>query len=171
MSKKSISKKYALEHQFITYRGFTYEYGSSYNAQSLDINDPDYKYKNGKDLNSRGITNLGSSYCTWEDVQIYISKPMWRKSEYLTFEHNCQDFTIGLGCYLTGSDSPCNQPPSRRKKRQAGDSSAYIDRLLANCSCCLLGSSSSAVPTLPANSAFLSSATSSLLVLLIMNCF
>ena len=49
------SKKTILEHRFIVYRGFTYEFGKSYQVQILDIADPDYKYINGRELNRGGI--------------------------------------------------------------------------------------------------------------------
>ena len=64
-------KRIILEHRFITFRGFTYEFGSSYGVQILDITDPMYKYINGQGLNSNGIETLGSSYCTWEDANMH----------------------------------------------------------------------------------------------------
>ena len=67
------SKQYALEHQFIIYRGFAYEFGKSYGVQILDTADPQYKYRNGMDLNSKGIEVVGSGYCTWEDATSFAN--------------------------------------------------------------------------------------------------
>lgn len=44
-----------IEHQFVTYRGFTYKFGKNYAVQILDISDPIYKYINDRGLNSNGI--------------------------------------------------------------------------------------------------------------------
>ena len=70
----------AFEHQFIMYRGFTYEFGGSYGVQILDIIDPKYKYKNGALLNSKGIENVGFSYCTWSEATSFTTQ--WRREDY-----------------------------------------------------------------------------------------
>ena len=62
-SGKKRSIKIYPEHRFVTFRGFTYEFGKSYGVQVLDISDPIYIYINGQGLNSRGIKRIGSSYC------------------------------------------------------------------------------------------------------------
>uniref|UniRef100_A0A1X7STX9 Uncharacterized protein n=1 Tax=Amphimedon queenslandica TaxID=400682 RepID=A0A1X7STX9_AMPQE len=55
------SKRIPLEHQFVIYRGFAYEFGKPYNTQVLDIADPWYKYACGRGLNSNGIQSAGTS--------------------------------------------------------------------------------------------------------------
>ena len=131
-----------LEHQFVTFRGFTYEYGKSYQVQVLDIADPIYKYRNGKDLNDRGIEQIGRSYCTQEDANKVVE--MWKDEKYNLLDNNCQHFADALSYILIHGS--CNQPPASRIKRQDDDLefSRYIDAQLRNCSlvCCYDVSSS-----------------------------
>lgn len=51
------------KHHFIQYRGFTYEFGSTYPAQALDIADPTYKYGPGGEKVTSGnkLLYLGAS--------------------------------------------------------------------------------------------------------------
>ena len=134
-SSGSRRKRVSLEHQFITYRGFTYEFGSSYGSQVLDISDPIYKYRDGRELRS-GPTNLGYSTCTWEDANMFTR--FWMRDDYSLFSNNCQHFADGLSDTLLYG--PCNNRASG--KRQTDDSTMtleeYIDKQLRNCSlvCC-----------------------------------
>ena len=135
-SSGSLSKRtIAFEHQFITFRGFTYEYGSTYDAQELDVADPIYKYKDGRNLNSDGIETVGNSYCQRSDA-LMLSQ-MWLADDYFPVLQDCQRFAEALQDVLLYG--PCNRSPSRGKRE---DSSAelvqYIDGLLRNCSvvCC-----------------------------------
>ena len=64
----SKKRRTLFEHRFVIYRGYTYEFGGSYNTQTLDVADPEYKYYNGRHLNSNGIMTDGSSYCSYEDA-------------------------------------------------------------------------------------------------------
>ncbi len=102
------SKRTFFEHRFIQYRGFTYEFGSSYSVQILDVTDPCYKYKNNKDINSNGIQNVGSSYCTWEEASILPK--MWKKKKYNLVIRNCKHFSAALKKYLT--TGTCALPPT-----------------------------------------------------------
>ena len=135
--KREVKAKY--EHQFVTFRGFTYEFGKSYGVQVLDITDPIYKYQNGNGLNSKGIETRGSSYCTWEDANTVVR--MWKSAEYALFTKNCQHFADAMLDILLYSS--CNQPTSR-SKREGRDAqlAQYIDKQLRNCSlvCCYDGS-------------------------------
>ena len=103
---------YKLEHQFIVYRGFAYEFGS-YGVQILDICDPLYKYKNGKDLKKNGLRVVGSGYCTWEDAKEFVDG--WDE-KYKLIGNNCQHFANGLKEFLT--TGVCSQPPSDKDKRE-----------------------------------------------------
>ena len=124
-----------LEHQFIEYRGFTYEFGESYGVQILDTADPLYKYKNGKELNSNGIEYVGTSYCTWQDATKFVDG--WNK-KYRLLTHNCQHFADGLKEYLT--TGVCNRPLSSYVKREDRDAELdeQINQILSDCSivCC-----------------------------------
>ena len=84
-----------LAHQFITYRGLMYEFGS-YGSRVQDPLDPHYEY------NTRRITKtvyVGLSSCTYNQVLRYINT--W--DNYDLCSHNCQDFAKGLGIYLTAN--------------------------------------------------------------------
>ena len=135
ISSSSSSKRDFYEHRFIEYRGFAYEFGSSYGVQILDTADPKYKYKNGKELNSNGIENIGTSYCTWQDATKYANG--WRKN-YNLFTNNCQHFADGLKKHLT--TGVCNRPLSSYVKHE--DRNAELDeqinQILSDCSivCC-----------------------------------
>ena len=134
-SSRWFSKRTLFEHRFITFRGFTYEYGRTYDAQELDVADPKYKYKDGKDLNRNGIETVGSSYCQRSDALMLSQK--WLADDYRLITKNCQRFAKALQALLL--NGPCNHSPSRGKRE---DNSAelvqYIDGLLHNCSvvCC-----------------------------------
>lgn len=144
------SKKTLLEHRFITFRGFTYEFGKSYGVQILDIIDPLYKYRGGRDLNHNGIETVGSSYCTWEDATMFAGA--WN-TKYSLFRNNCQHFARAMTKFLTRS--PCNAPSGSRAKRQDQDTTAYISQLLSDCSvvCCDATGSSPATDSAPPTAA------------------
>ena len=91
----SKKKQHEFEHQFIVYRGFTYEFGCNYGLQILDLNDPiNYKYE--------GISvtyqTKGTSWCTYDETIIF-TKALSRKYDILT--NNCQHFARELTKYLT----------------------------------------------------------------------
>ena len=141
--KRSSGLNLRFEHQFITYRGFTYEFGSSYGVQVLDIADPIYKYAGGRDVKRTEI--VGSSSCTMEDANTFVE--YWRNDkEYNLITNNCQDFACALQDTLLYG--PCAQS---RKRRQVDNSDLrqYIDKQLRNCSlvCCEERSYSSQLTT------------------------
>lgn len=144
-SSKKRSIKIKLEHQFVTFRGFTYEFGKFYGVQVLDIADPIYKYKNGQYLNSNGIERIGRSYCSWEDANKVVEE--WKSKKYKLFTNNCQHFADALSDVLI--NGPCNRPTASRGKREDNDVELpqYIDGQLRNCSlvCCYDDSSATAL--------------------------
>ncbi len=152
-SKKKIFDNLKPEHQFITFRGFTYEFGKSYGVQILDIIDPQYKYKNGQNLNNKGIEEVESSYCTWDDANKFANKWM-SDTKYNLFTNNCQHFANAMQVFLTDYNSPCNRPPRNRAKRQEDqDMEVYIDNIFSNCSIvCCFDENSSASPSATASS-------------------
>ena len=110
------------EHQFITFRGFTYEFGL-YGVQILDVLDPEYKYRGGKNLKSKGIKIVGSSYCTWEDATEFANS--WQNKKYNLFTQNCQYFADAMKTFLLGD--MCNQPRSSGRNKRHASLTNYID--------------------------------------------
>jgi hypothetical protein len=130
------SKRTIFEHRFLLYRGYAYEFGKSYpQTQELDIADPIYKYKDGRELNSNGITNEGYSYCSYSEANMFVDG--W-KNDYNLIWSNCQHFVDGMKYYLKYSS--CNRWPSL--KRDASNMTDVltqeINAILSNCSivCC-----------------------------------
>ena len=115
-------KRYAIEHQFVMFRGLTYEFGKSYGVQILDTLDPKYKYVNNKDVIK--IEKAGSSYCTWEDATRMADS--W-DTRYKLFSRNCQDFAKAMIKFLTTDQ--CNQP-SNKNGEQKEDQKIHIDTLI-----------------------------------------
>ena len=121
----SSSKQYRLEHQFVVYRGFAYEFGNDY-LQVLDIADPKYRYAGDKDVT--GYTTDGTSCCTYDDAVMFVNS--WNR-KYSLAKNNCQHFAKAFSNFLQ-TDS-CNQ--------QGGDKGMLmeeIDEILSNCTivCC-----------------------------------
>ena len=136
----SSSKQYRLEHQFVVYRGFAYEFGGSYNTQILDISDPQYKYIGNR--NVKHYTNYGTSYCTYDEAVMFIND--WT-DKYRLLRNNCQHFAKAFSEYLRTSS--CNQQGARDLKQNTGHTDILmkeIDGILSNCSivCCDDGNSS-----------------------------
>ena len=135
-SSGSLSKRTSLEHRFITFRGFTYEYGSTYDAQELDVADPIYKYKDGRNLNSKGIETVGSSYCHRSDA-LMLSR-MWLADDYGLITNNCQHFADALQALLLYGPCIISPGPIGKREDNSEELVQYIDGLLRNCSvvCC-----------------------------------
>ena len=92
-------KRMEFNHQFITYRGFAYEFGCRYGVQIFDVNDPNYKYKDGSDVR---YEEKGTSHCTYEQTLSFTNA--WSKS-YSLLTNNCQHFAAKFAEYLT--TAPC----------------------------------------------------------------
>ena len=127
-SKKRNILDYEWEHQFITYRGFTYEFGKGYGVQILDINDPLYKYKDGKDVTS--TEKKGSSQCTWEDATTFC-RLFESDGEYEADGRNCQDFAAEL-LYTLLNDTCAS---SQRKRSEQISLEEFVRQLFQNRSC------------------------------------
>jgi hypothetical protein len=130
------SKRTIFEHRFLLYRGYAYEFGKSYpQTQELDIADPIYKYKNGRGLNSGGITNYVYSYCSYDDANMFVNG--W-KNKYNLIWRNCQNFVRGMKHYLKRSS--CNRPSLKRdaSHNMTDVLTQEINAILSNCSivCC-----------------------------------
>jgi hypothetical protein len=137
------------EHRFLLYRGYAYEFGNSYPAQELDIADPIYKYKNGRGLNSGGITNYVYSYCSYDDANMFVNG--W-KNKYNLIWRNCQNFVRGMKHYLKRSS--CNRPSLKRdaSHNMTDVLTQEINAILSNCSivCCYDDNSAYGAFSIPA---------------------
>ena len=111
-----------------------------------DVADPEYKYYNGRHLNSNGITTDGSSYCSYEDAVELTSS--WTE-KYNVFTNNCQHFVKAMVIFLQSSS--CNNVQGRNEI----DVSNEIQNILSNCSVVCCGSSG-ANGTIPAMGLILS---------------
>ena len=87
---------YELNHWFVCYRGFVYEFGKTYGLQELDVSDPNHKY--GPNGNKKVIYKkcLGSSNCTREQIQQFNKKWLQVNKGYKLFSNNCQDYAKAL---------------------------------------------------------------------------
>ena len=121
-------KRLSLEHQFIVYRGFMYEFGR-YGTRVQDPNDPKYEYGPGRRA-SRNPKRLGLSSCTYGQVMEFVT--IWSKNPYKLFSRNCQHFVKGLGAYLTDN---CSRAPSRRQKSQSKEDFARYIFSIAGTNC------------------------------------
>ena len=113
---------------------------------TIHIADPEYKYYNGRHLNSNGITTDGSSYYSYEDAVEFTNS--WTE-KYNVFTNNCQHFVKAMVIFLQSSS--CNKVQGKNEI----DVSNEIQNILSNCSvvCC---SSSGASGTIPAMGLILS---------------
>ena len=104
-----VSASFQPEHQFIQYRGLTYQFGST-GTQALDVNDPMYYYGENNNTHwryaSRGLENVGISYCDSSEIQVYFLNH-WTMC-YKLFRKNCIHFAEALKLFLT--TGPCQAP-------------------------------------------------------------
>ena len=131
----SLKRSTMYEHRFIQYRGFTYEFGKGYGVQILDVNDPDYKYRNNQNINSGGINNAGNGYCTWEAATMFTQ--MWKKEDYQLDSNNCQHFADALKKLLT-TGSCAQQQSLKKREDRMNQLQQEIDAILTDCNviCC-----------------------------------
>eukprot|EP00118_Oscarella_pearsei_P010299 m.62730 g.62730 ORF g.62730 m.62730 type:complete len:231 (+) comp35101_c0_seq14:2960-3652(+) len=86
-----------IRHEYISYRGFTYEFGKNYVTQILDVADPKYKYK---DSQTRCGVSQGYSKCSRADIQDFIDG---FNKNYNLLTNNCQTFARLLEATLKSS--------------------------------------------------------------------
>ena len=119
-----------IEHQFIDFKGFTYEFGKSYLKQVLDRNEPltpyGYKYRPGGPDEVTSYNHVGDSDCTYEEVMVFVNDFYNR---YCACTHNCQDFAQGLQRWLVTDN--CNRVRSRvgRRQTETEDLSKYFAQI------------------------------------------
>ncbi len=82
-------------HQFVQYRGYTYEFGPR-GVDVLDIADPSYKYVSGRNVNRFRI--VGFSSCTYEEVAIFTR--FWNNQSYHLLFNNCIAFAKSMVRFL-----------------------------------------------------------------------
>ena len=103
-----IPEIFGMEHQFLQYRGFTYEYDFP-GVRVYDLNLPQYIYRDKKkrdpekyprrEFTRRGIVQVGYSYCTYEEVGVF--NRMWDRLKFKSFTLNCQHYVKALKTFLT----------------------------------------------------------------------
>ena len=128
-SLSSKKRQYKHEHQFVRYRGFTYELGSGYGVQILDLNDPNYKYKN-KEVT---YTKSGVSKCTYDET-LSLTKQL--SPNYDIRSNNCQHFARDFSKLL--KNAPCGS-----RKRQSTNLDEYAEEVIDECTDCCESESSS----------------------------
>ena len=117
------------EHHFIQYKGFTWEFGKTYLTQTLDVNDPNYKYDRPRERGLiRGVTLKGTSSCTYDQVVTFTNNFDHR---YCTCSNNCQHFAKGLQEWLLRD---CTHP-FYRGKRQTNDSLSEYFAMISQAEC------------------------------------
>ena len=116
--------KVGIEHKFVIYRGFAYEFGGSYNTQVLDIADPKFKYADNRRLNSKGIKSKGYSKRTYADVKMFVAS--WTK-KYNVITNNCNRFAKAMTKFLQNC-----------KTNSTASLQDEIEEILSDCSmvCC-----------------------------------
>ncbi len=113
-----------IEHQFITYRGLMYEFGT-YGARIQDPSDPKYEYMTRV---SYGETFVTSSDCTYGEVKKFVD--IWNDKRYNVLFQNCQDFVRGLGNYL---GEGCTIPRRKRETEVSEDELAIHVASISDC--------------------------------------
>ena len=118
------------DHNFIDFKGFTYEFGSSYGKQVLDRNEPPspygYKYTSS---NTKSYTRVGYSDCTYEEAMVFVNDFY---SRYCLCTHNCQDFARGLQRWLVTDN--CNRVRSSIGRRQTNSETEDLSQYFAEIS-------------------------------------
>jgi len=111
-------------HHFVTFRGFTWEFGASYLSQVLDINDPNYKY-NRPTEHVKSMTYQGKSSCTYDDALKFLND---FKQRYSLCTNNCQHFARGMITWLL---SGCTY----RGKRQSNETMSEYFTMISQDRC------------------------------------
>lgn len=117
-----------ISQQFVTYRGFTYEFGEEYGVQILDISDPLYKYKNGAH-GFRSSSAKGTSLCLWEDATEFSKQ--WVVGENWHCSNNCSNFAKMLLGFLTSSR--CNRIPSLSEDERQRVVGQWLEKYCSSC--------------------------------------
>ena len=106
-SKRKRSVSISPSHWFVEFRGFVYEFGSSYGTHELDVNDPNYKYgPGGEKVLSEEL--VGSSSCTRDQVNSFVKRWLDANPKYNLLSNNCQHFAkellkeLGINCSNRG---------------------------------------------------------------------
>eukprot|EP00118_Oscarella_pearsei_P025292 m.307935 g.307935 ORF g.307935 m.307935 type:complete len:252 (+) comp43044_c0_seq1:74-829(+) len=111
--KRRDTRDWKFQHEFVSYRGFTYEFGSDYgeNGQDgyriLDEADPNFRYD---DLETDCAISNGLSKCSWDDIKIFLYN---YDTKYRLLYNNCQTFARLLEETLRSSN--CRLPPRQRR--------------------------------------------------------
>ena len=118
-----------LEHDFIEYKGFVWEYGC-YGTRILDINDPLFGTQRRIPLRNR---TLGKSSCSYSDALLFLKNTgnKYTSAKYSLLFNNCQDFAAAFSRWLLDD---CT---TRRKLTTSDtpvDLTDYFTQLIESCS-------------------------------------
>ena len=117
-----------VDHQFVTYRGFTYEFREEYGVQVLDISDPLYKYRNGAH-GFRSSSTKGTSVCLWEDATEFGKQ--WVTGKNWLCANNCKNFAKMLMGFLV--TSRCNRLPSLGEEERQRVVGQWLESYCGSC--------------------------------------
>ena len=114
-------------HDFINYKGFTWEYGN-YGLRVLDITDPKYARQRAE-LGKATLKTIGSSSCTYEKALSFVQLTGGRFSadRYKLFTNNCQDFAASFQRWLK---SDCTKLRKKRTTNETADLTDYFMNLI-----------------------------------------
>ena len=106
-SYRLLSKKrqIRLEHDFIEYKGFVWEYGC-YGTRILDMNDPLFLLQRP---NTSKTKIIGKSSCSYSDARLFIehTSNIYTRAGYSLLFNNCQHFATEFSRWLL-DDCPSN---------------------------------------------------------------
>ena len=113
-----------VEHDFITYKGFVWEYGC-YGTRVLDMNDPLF---NAQRTRATSTTNRGRSSCSYAEALMFLdyTRNMYSRESYSLTSNNCQKFAAAFTRWLLDD---CRVP----RRKRAADTGDYFAELIESC--------------------------------------
>ena len=113
-----------VEHDFITYKGFVWEYGC-YGTRVLDMNDPRF---NSQRTRPTRTTNLGRSLCSYSEALVFLNytRNRFSREKYSLISNNCRDFAAAFTRWLL---QDCRLP----RRKRATDTGECFAQLIESC--------------------------------------
>ena len=117
-----------LEHDFIEYKGFVWEYGC-YGTRILDMNDPLFPSQRPTPLR-RNI--IGKSSCSYSDALLFLEHTgnTYTSAKYSLVFNNCQDFAAAFSRWLLDD---CTIRQKRATRDTPIDLTNYFTQLINTC--------------------------------------
>ena len=118
-----------LEHDFIEYKGFVWEYGC-YGTRILDMNDPLFASQRPTPLRRNF---LGKSSCSYDDALLFLEYTgnTYSRESYSLRSNNCQDFAAAFSRWLLDD---CTVRRRRTASDTPVDLGEYFAQLIETCS-------------------------------------